>query len=67
MQVDKMAEAMRVIAEFTCSERLKRFVETGSDRESRAQTRIVFTSDVEPQLELWLPPPDQTGHAVLTN
>jgi ubiquitin carboxyl-terminal hydrolase 25/28 len=31
MQVEKMAEAMRVIAEFTCSERLKRFVETGSD------------------------------------
>lgn len=32
MQIDKMLEAMRVIAEFTFSERLKRFVETGSDR-----------------------------------
>ena len=32
-QLEKMRDALRVIADFTCSDRLKKFLEIGADRE----------------------------------
>ena len=44
-QADKMREALSVIAEFTESQRLRRFLETGQDRRFLFEEKLAQISD----------------------